>query len=231
MSEPGAGRLSARGRSQRRRVRPGDTDRPPRTLLTTIPTGGLFPWQVGVRGGRRSPLGAWPLAAAKGETRGHGSPASDSSYNPARPGFVPRREGGRCPSRVLVASRRTAHLGSSRTGIPRRRLSIAARGHRSPDPDSMLQRPGRRDDSRIPGVSRVTRRGAARVPVPPLASGRARNRRSCSGGRQSASSTRSLKGAQPSCAQVSKSRSVSTTQAARASGSTHRNVPDWPKCP
>ena len=40
-----------------------------------------------------------------------------------------------------------------------------------------------------------------------------------------------MNGGHASTAQGPKSRSVSTTHAAPASGSTHRNVPDWPKCP
>ena len=56
-------------------------------------------------------------------------------------------------------------------------------------------------------------------------------RSGCSRRAHSAASTPSVQSGQASIAQGPKSRSVSTTAAAPASGSTHRNVPDCPKCP
>ncbi len=50
-------------------------------------------------------------------------------------------------------------------------------------------------------------------------------------GQASSASTASVNGGQTSVAQGPKARSVSATQAAPAAGSTHRNVPDWPKWP
>ena len=50
-------------------------------------------------------------------------------------------------------------------------------------------------------------------------------------GRASSMSTRSENGGQVSRAHGPKSRLVSAMQAAPATGSTHRNVPDRPKCP
>jgi len=47
----------------------------------------------------------------------------------------------------------------------------------------------------------------------------------------SSASTASVKGVQTSAAHGPKARSVSVTQAAPATGSIHRNVPDWPKWP
>src|SRR3982750_993725 len=158
-----------------------------------------------VRTGRWSPRGEWPAAASAerssaaaflGETRGHRSPGPDTLLHPRTPEKIPRGAG--CPGRALVASRRFARHGSSRT-VFREGGSILRPGDtghptrtRAPTSGGALLFPRRTEHE--------CGRHHARAP---LAS-------------YNAASTRSVNGGHASTAHGPKSRSVSTTHAAPA---------------